>query len=83
VPRLDGVNQSFLTQCGDSAPNRGPRDLIRLDQFTLGGDTGVRWILAGENPTLDDRGYLQVGRRGAERVDPLSWHMINFRYRSP
>ena len=83
TPCRDGVDQSFLAQGSDGAPGCGPRDLIRLDKLSLGGDAGVRREMARQDPALDDRRYLPVGRHRAERVDPLSWHMINFRYRSP
>ena len=81
--RRNGVDQSFLTQGSDRAPGCGASDLIRLDKLTFGGDAGVRRVLAGQDPALDDRRYLPVGRYRAERVDPLSWHMINFRYCRP
>ena len=82
-PGRDGIDQPFLAQGSDRAPGRGPRDLVRLDQLTLRGDSGVRRVLARQDPAFDDRRYLPVGRHRAERIDPLSWHMINFRYRSP
>jgi hypothetical protein len=81
--RRNGVDQSFLTQGSDRAPGCGASDLIRLDKLTFGGDAGVWRVLAGQDPALDDRRYLPVGRYRAERVDPLSWHMINFRYCRP
>ena len=34
-------------------------------------------------PALDDRRYLPVGRYRGEGIDPLGWHMINFRYGRP
>ena len=82
APGLDRVDQSFLAQRSDRAPGRGAGDLIRLDQLALGRDAAVRRVLTREDPALDDLRYLPVGRHRAERIDPLSWHMINFRYRS-
>ncbi len=83
APCRNRVDQPLLAQGSNRAPGRGPRDLVRLDKLTLGRDAGVRRILARQDPALDDRRYLPVGRHRAERVDPLSWHMINFRYRRP
>src|SRR5712691_11832719 len=68
---LDGVDESFLAQGRDGPPGRRPRDLVRLNQLTLGRDAGVRRILPGQDPALDDRRYLQVGRHRSERVDSL------------
>jgi hypothetical protein len=82
--RLNGVDESLLTQGSYCAPRGGPRDLVCLDQLALCGDTGVRRVLSRQDPTLDDRRDLPVGRHrgeGVDTFDPLSWHMINSRYR--
>ena len=71
APCLDRINEPLLAQGRDGAPGRRPRDLVRLNKLTLGRDAGVRRVLPGQDPALDDRRYLQVGRYGSERVDPL------------
>lgn len=62
-------------------PGCGACDLVGLDQLALCGDAAVGRVLADEDAALDDRCYLPVRRHRAEGIDPLSWHMINFRYR--
>ena len=39
----------------------------------------MRRVLAGQDATLEDGRYLPVGRYRGKRVNPISWHMINFR----
>jgi hypothetical protein len=77
----NGVYEPFLAQDGYRTPSGGTRDLVRFDKLALGGDAGVRRVLARLDTALDDRRDLPIGRHRAEGIDPLSLHMINSRYR--
>ena len=55
APCLDRINEPLLAQGRDGAPGRRPRDLVRLNKLTLGRDAGVRRVLPGQDPALDDR----------------------------
>jgi hypothetical protein len=77
----NGVDESLGTQGSYCTPGGGAGYLVSLDQLALGRDTTVRRILARQNPSLEDGRYLPVGRYRGKRVNPVSWHMINFRCR--